>query len=174
MSWIYIGSTISGSSGSICVWSRRGSVKMRWNNSEICIVMIDSSMIPQISQMRYGMRGMGNIAHVVLKRPTIRSTCIKDPVTLFSVPPFYQHCLTRWCRVTHICVNKLTIICSDNSLSPRRRQAIIWTNAGILLIRPLRTKLSEILIDIHTFHSRKLIWKCRLRNSGHFVAASMC
>ena len=33
--------------------------------------------------------------------------------------------------------SKLTIIGSDNGLSPRRRQAIIWTNAGILLSRPL-------------------------------------
>ena len=43
--------------------------------------------------------------------------------------------LTHWGRVTHICVSKLTIIGSDNGLSPDRRQAIIWTNAGILLIR---------------------------------------
>ena len=42
--------------------------------------------------------------------------------------------LTHWGRVTHICVSKLTIIGSDNGLSPGRRQAIIWTNAGILLI----------------------------------------
>ena len=42
--------------------------------------------------------------------------------------------LTHWGRVTHICVNILTIIGSDNGLSPGRRQAIIWTNAGILLI----------------------------------------
>ena len=42
---------------------------------------------------------------------------------------------THWGRVKHICVSKLTIISSDNGLSPRRRQAIIWTNAGILLIR---------------------------------------
>ena len=40
--------------------------------------------------------------------------------------------LTHWRRVTHICVNKLTIIGSDNGLSPGRRQAIIWTNAGIV------------------------------------------
>ena len=45
--------------------------------------------------------------------------------------------LTHWGRVTHICVGKLTIIGSDNGLAPGRRQAIIWTNAGILLIRPL-------------------------------------
>ena len=51
----------------------------------------------------------------------------------------------------HICVSKLTIIGSDNGLSPRRRQAIIWTNAGILLIGPLGTNFSEILIEIHTF-----------------------
>ena len=42
--------------------------------------------------------------------------------------------LTHWGRVTHKCVSKLTIIGSDNGLSPGRRQAIIWTNAGILLI----------------------------------------
>ena len=32
-----------------------------------------------------------------------------------------------------ICVGKLTIIGSDNGLSPDQRQTIIWTNAGILL-----------------------------------------
>ena len=32
----------------------------------------------------------------------------------------------------HICVSLLTIIGSDNGLSPERRQAIIWTNAEIL------------------------------------------
>ena len=41
--------------------------------------------------------------------------------------------------MTHICVGKLIIIGSDNGLSPDRRQAIIWTNAGILLIGPLET-----------------------------------
>ena len=30
-------------------------------------------------------------------------------------------------RVTHICVAKLTVIASDNGLSPERRQAIVWT-----------------------------------------------
>ena len=59
--------------------------------------------------------------------------------------------LTQWGWVTHICVSKLTIIGSDNGLSPDRRQAIIWTNDGILLIGPLGTNLSEILIEIQAF-----------------------
>ena len=63
--------------------------------------------------------------------------------------------LTHWGRVTHICVSKLTIIGSDNGLSPDRRQAIIWTNAGILLIEPLGTNFSEILIEILTFSFKK-------------------
>ena len=33
---------------------------------------------------------------------------------------------------SRICVGKLTIIGSDNGLSPGRHQAIIWTNVGIL------------------------------------------
>ena len=75
--------------------------------------------------------------------------------------------------MTHICVSKLTNIGSDNGLSPGRRQAIIWTSAGMLLIGPLETNFSEILIEIH-FHSRKCICQCRLENVGHFVFASMC
>ena len=64
--------------------------------------------------------------------------------------------LTHWGRVTHICVSNLTITGSDNGLSPGRRQAIIWTNAGILLIGPLGTNFSEILIDINTFKKMRL------------------
>ena len=64
--------------------------------------------------------------------------------------------LTHWGRVTHICVSYLTIIASDNGLSPSRRQAIIWTNAGILLIRRLGTNFSAILIEIHTFSFKKM------------------
>ena len=56
--------------------------------------------------------------------------------------------LTHWGRVTHICVSKLTIIGSDKGLSPRRCQAIIWTNGGLSLIGPLGTKPSEILTFI--------------------------
>ena len=74
----------------------------------------------------------------------------------------------------HICISKLTNIGSDTGLLPGRRQAIIQTNDGILLIEPLGTNLSEILIEIIRFYSRKCIWKCRLENGGHFVLASMC
>ena len=63
--------------------------------------------------------------------------------------------LTHWGRVTHICVSKLTIIGSDNGLSPDRCQAIIWTNAGLLLIGPLGTNFSEILIRILKVSSAK-------------------
>ena len=45
---------------------------------------------------------------------------------------------------------------SDNGLSPGRRQAIIWINAGILLIGPLGTKFSEILIAIEAFSFKKI------------------
>ena len=53
--------------------------------------------------------------------------------------------------MTHIRLGKVLIIGSDNGLSPGRRQAIILTNAGTLLIWPLGTNFSEILIEINTF-----------------------
>ena len=61
--------------------------------------------------------------------------------------------------MTHICVGKLTNTGSDNGLSPRRRQAIIWTNAGILLIGPLGTNFSEFFVVIHTFSFNKMHMK---------------
>ena len=65
-------------------------------------------------------------------------------------------CFTHWGRLTHICVGNLAIIGSDNGFSPYRRHAIICTNDGILLIGPLGTNFSGILIEIHIFLFRKL------------------
>ena len=65
-----------------------------------------------------------------------------------------------------MCVRKLTTIGSDNGLSPGRRQAIIRTSAGILLIGPLVTNFNEKLIEMHL--------ESRLQDGGHFVWASIC
>ena len=43
------------------------------------------------------------------------------------------------------------IIGSDDGLSPVRRQVIIWTKVGILLIGPLGTYFNEIAIKIRTY-----------------------
>ena len=73
----------------------------------------------------------------------------QDVAKLFrNLTPTWCIYWTHWGRVTHICVGNLTIIGSDNGLSPDLRQAIIWTNSGILLIGPLGTNFSEILIEI--------------------------
>ena len=57
---------------------------------------------------------------------------------------------------THICVSKLSITGSDSGLLPGQRQAIIWTSAGILLIGPLGTNFSEIVVEILTFTLKKM------------------
>ena len=51
--------------------------------------------------------------------------------------------LNHWGRVTHISVSKLTIIDSENGLPPGRRQAVIWTNAAILLLDPWEQNLMK-------------------------------
>ena len=73
------------------------------------------------------------------------------PKNLLSEVP-----LTHWGRVMHICIGNLTIIGSDNGLSPGRRQAIIWNNAGLLLIKHLGTNVSEIWIGIQTYSLKKI------------------
>ena len=94
-----------------------------------------------------------NIHSLAIHRGQIlSSTAVRYNIsTIFLPPP-----LTHWGRVTHICISKLTIIGSDNGLSPDQRQAIIKTNVGILLIGPLGTNFSEILIEIYTSSFKKL------------------
>ena len=82
--------------------------------------------------------------------------------------------LTHWGRATHICVGKLTTIGSDKGLSPGRRQAIIWTIAGILLTGTLGTNFSEILIEIQTSSFKKMYLKMSSVKWRPFVSASMC
>ena len=83
--------------------------------------------------------------------------------------PTYQHhnrwINSHWAREMHICIIKLTIIGSDNGLSPGRHQAMICTNAGILLISLLGTNSTDILIEVHIFllktmHLKISSWKC--------------
>ena len=98
---------------------------------------------------------------------------------LCSYAPYLLHhltvdnILTHWGRVTHICFGNLTIIGSDNGLSPGRRQAIIWTNAGILLIWPLGLNFNEILIEINTLSFNKMLLKMSSWKWQPFVSASM-
>ena len=82
--------------------------------------------------------------------------------------------LTHWGRATHLYVGKLTIIGSDNGLSPGRRQAIIWTIAGILLIGPLGTNFCENLIGIQTFSFKKMHLKMSSAKWRPFPSPSMC
>ena len=63
----------------------------------------------------------------------------------------HRKVLTHWGRVTHKSVGKVTNLGSDNGLSPERRQPIIWTNAGLLLMGLLGTNFIKILIEIQTF-----------------------
>ena len=66
-------------------------------------------------------------------------------------PLSHNKVLTHWGRVTHICVGKLSIIGSDNGLSPGRHH-----NSGTLLIEPLETNFSEILIQIYISSFKKI------------------
>ena len=85
-----------------------------------------------------------------------RQVTFKLILVRFHWNVFLRVQLTHLGRVTHICVGNLTIIGPDNGLSPGRRQAITWTNVGILLIGPLGTNFSEMLIEIHTFSFKKI------------------
>ena len=81
-------------------------------------------------------------------RPLV--TGIHPPVKATRIPPKGPVImLTHWGRVTYICVGNLTIIGSDNGLSPGRRQAIICTNPGIYVNWTLRqnNRNANILIQ---------------------------
>ena len=106
-----------------------------WRVTYICVDVTQAQFLPTSSKhvspgMRFLGLGIGGLSH--------------------------QSCMSL-----HIGTNNIvggSIIGSDNGLSPGRRQVIIWTNAGILLIGPLGINFSETCIH---FHSRKCIWNFR-------------
>ena len=109
-----------------------------------------------------------SFGHLFLMMPKVQKPIISRPFSSITPSVRDDYCwsfleipdsgplLTHWGQVTHICVGNLTIIGSDNGLLPGRRQAIIWTNAEMLLIGPLGTNFSEILIAMHTFLFKKI------------------
>ena len=60
-----------------------------------------------------------------------------------KLPVRYDDAFTNWAQLSPICVRKLAIIGSDSGLSPDRRQAFNWTNAGMLLILTLGTNRAK-------------------------------
>ena len=77
-------------------------------------------------------RQAGRVATTASRNPLLVGKVWKQGNSefLFHLQKFFRN----WVRVMHICVSKLTIIGSDNGLSPGWRQAIIWTNAEILFL----------------------------------------
>ena len=133
---------------SVCVCVR-GAWTLEWNTPElwartisVCLFCGWTTLHPSTSTVFWCVKSTGKPAKFVF-----------DWITFGFIS------LTHWGRVTHICVSKLSNIGSDNGLSPGRRQAIIWTNAGILLIGPFGTNFSEILTEIMTFWFKKMYSK---------------
>ena len=73
--------------------------------------------------------------------------------------------------MTHICIGNLTNIGSDNDLAPGRRQAIVCTNVGILLVRG--TSFNEILFWIQIFSYKKMRLNMPSLKGVNFASASM-
>ena len=62
--------------------------------------------------------------------------------------------VTHWGHLTHICIGDSTIIVSDNGLSPNRRQAIFWTEMGILM------KFQAKFKNLHSWDIfQKVLWQ---------------
>ena len=112
-----------------------------------------------ISERKYYSRPLPQLCHKRYNGNHVKSHLYIAHSRLDTQDPL----LTHWGRATHICVSNL-IIGSDNGLSPGRRHAIIWTNAGILLIRPWGTKSRAKFtrnshIFIHENALENVVWK---------------
>ena len=106
-----------------------------------------------ISAVMWGGGVWGWLSYAVVFWSHKRHVMNNLPIVLCGM---YIRPLTHWGLVTHICVSNIIIIGSDNGLAPSRRQAIIWTNAAILLTGLLGTNFSEILIKVCIFSFKKM------------------
>ena len=84
----------------------------------------------------------GNNVPILTDIKNLISRRTKNWMHLLEVDVLEWKYLIFWGRVTHICYS---------TIAPVRRQATIWTIAGILLIWHLGTYFSGIVIEINTF-----------------------
>ena len=146
-------------------------LKVRDQNDCCCCGSLTSNMLYTISPLLiWAPLTCENISQKGRLLGHIKLRLISHVLSALFLGSMIIHGLTHYGWVTHLYISKISIISSDNGLLPGRRQAIIWTDAGILLIQ---TSVKSQAKFIH-FHSRKCIWKYLLENVGHFVLASMC
>ena len=116
-------------------------------------VCVTCTMVPGLSGLCPGYTGIRRYPWQIYHNPLQWRHNGRDGVSNHRrleclLKRLFRRSLTHWGRVTHICVSRVTTTGSDNGLSPGRRQAIIWTSAGILLIVPLRINFSENSVEI--------------------------
>ena len=142
------------------------------------IVITELVWKSNIFDSKYKCLFMLKVAVSVLGQQLLSKTSLWDNTFIVKTPCWHGKCwkceLFHWGWVTHICVDKLFTIGSDNGLSPDRRQAIIWTNAHFLSIGPLRTYFNKNLIKIQQFSLKKMHVEMSSAKWRPFVSASMC
>ena len=90
-----------------------------------------------------------------------------DDVGLMTRHALVDSWLTHWGRVTYIYVRKLTVIGSDNGLSPGRHQAIIWINAEMCW---KNYRNSHIFIEENT--SKNVVCEMSISSGPQYVKTS--
>ena len=140
--------------------------QLHWNLGVVIMPILESLVAPEVVIMTTSGAArdakIGIMTTLIFQCQQVIITIIVIIFRLYLRLPFKvcmyieRQKLTHWGRVMHICIGKLTIIGSDNGLFPGRRQAIIWSNVGKLLIGPLGTNFSESLIEIYTFSLKKM------------------
>ena len=150
----------------------------KWWNWELMLVTKFGSLCPEVTNF-----GNQNFGYQIWF--CIRLFMVWADYWLMDHPELrrttHQSCrVVRWAKQdfafsTALYISKLSFTGSDYGLSLAQHQAIIWTNDGILSIRTVGTNSSEILSEIHHFHSRNCQYcKCCLQHGSNFVLASMC
>ena len=121
-------------------------LKVNWFDSVLC--MICNTLDIAISEYRV------RAGYLLVYNGEI-SCCQTSTRQMISGAPCNAYINSLRLSNAYIWVRKLIIIGSDNGLLPGRCQAIIWTSAEILLIRPLGTNFSQTLIGVQTFSFKK-------------------
>ena len=140
-------------------WHPQGTLEYLWSisvNKDILTRLLIGWWLcwePIINQvLKYWLDNLGFYVYMSYKPRNLFFSLKVLPTLLHDIT---SH-LTHWGRVMHICIGNLTIIGSDNGLSPGSRQAIIWTNAIIFLSGPFGTNVNQMLIEIQTLSFTKI------------------
>ena len=150
-------------------------IKYRWLNvGETLSRTLGNSCLSSVSSHRFTLPCIRLIVSVITTEGYELNLCYERGEQLDKLCFSASHLFRYWKTQNYVHTQCVCILCIFCEIKHLTWLDIIWTNAGILLIRPWGTNCNEIFTTTQQFLSRNAFKNVVWKMEAIFISASMC